>query len=119
MCTLERSRRLGHDIEQIDRLAVLHQVDALVLGLPLNADGSEGPIALEVRQFAQAIAKRIDLPLLLHNEYGTSVDAESDMILMGIATRKHRGLVDQLAAVHLLENFLNAAPEAMEREVKS
>jgi len=118
VCTLERSRRLGHDIEQIERLAGLHRADAIVLGLPLNADGSEGAIALEVRQFGQALAKRINLPLLFHNEYGTSVDAESDMVLIGIAPRKHRELVDQLAAVHLLESFLNTLREPPESEVR-
>ncbi len=116
VCTLERSRRLGHDIEQIARLAAENRADALVVGLPLNADGTEGPAALEVREFARAVEKRIGLAVCLHNEYGTSLDAEADLQLMGISSRKHRGLVDQLAAVHLLDDFLaGAGPLAAER----
>lgn len=117
--TLDRSRRLGHDLELIVRASRDAGACAIVVGLPCNADGSEGPAARSAREFAAALRKVADLPVLLHDEFGTTREAEADLLLAGVPISKHRAMVDQWAAIHLLEAFLAAgAPGAPSETVE-
>ena len=104
--TILRSRRLGHDLETIVRVAQRENAEAVVVGLPLNADSTEGPMALEVRQFGRALEKVSPVPVLYHNEFGTSEEAEADLILAGVRPHRRKQQIDPVAAVHLLERFL-------------
>lgn len=83
--------------------------DALVIGLPLNMDGTEGPAAREVRAFAQSITARLKLPVHFQDERLTSFDAEQRMAQTGRTHRQKRELRDALAACAVLEDFLGAS----------
>ncbi len=92
-----------------DRLADLardYGAEAFLLGLPINMDGSEGPMAEQARDFAETLRSRTDLPVELHDERLSSFSA--DQALAGHLTRnKRRARQDALAAADILQAFFN------------
>jgi putative Holliday junction resolvase len=80
---------------------------ALVLGLPVNMDGSEGPRAQATRAFARNLAPRIDVPIVLWDER-LSTAAVTRTLLEADASRKRRGeVVDKMAAAYILQGALD------------
>lgn len=83
-------------------------IDRLVIGLPLTALGDEGQMVDKVRVFAQKL-KRCGLPPVDEwDERFTSAEAERALREGGVSAKKQRGLVDQLAAQLMLQNYLDA-----------
>ena len=86
-----------------------HGVGGLVLGLPLEMDGREGPRCQSVRQFAANLLALRDLPAAFWDER-LSTAAVTRTLLEADASRKRRGeLVDKMAAAYILQGFLDAA----------
>ncbi len=99
----------GADVEQIAAIVVeLDAVEAIV-GLPRTLAGDEGPAAIEARQYARRLAVRIaPVPVRLLDERLTTVDAHRSLRDSGVDTRRHRAVVDQAAAVLILQAALDA-----------
>ena len=88
-------------------LATKHAAAGLVLGLPLNMDGSEGPRAQSTRAFARNLAPRTSLPILFWDERLSTV-AVTRTLMEADASRKRRGeVVDKLAAAYILQGALD------------
>jgi putative Holliday junction resolvase len=80
--------------------------DEIVIGLPLNMDGSEGAAAKAAREFAVEIGKLTSKPVHLHDERLTTFEADSRMAQSGRTHAQKKELRDALAAAALLEDFL-------------
>lgn len=89
--------------------------DGIVLGLPLLADGGESLTTRQVRNFAKRLKRRTPLPLYLMPELLSSQEAEADLREAGLARRRRAAVLDQQAAVRILESFLNQAEEHRRR----
>jgi putative Holliday junction resolvase len=85
-----------------------HGPDAIVLGMPLNMDGSEGAAAKDVRAFAAELAARTRLPVHLQDERLTSFEADARMAQSGRTHKQKKELRDALAAAAILEDWLDA-----------
>ena len=84
----------------------------ILLGLPLNMDGSEGPRAEKARQFAEML-RALDVPeVLLRDERRTSVEAHAILRANGRREKRHRQNVDAVAAQLILETFLGSVENA-------
>jgi putative Holliday junction resolvase len=83
-----------------------HGPDAIVLGLPLNMDGTEGPRAKLVREFGRALEARTDRPVHYQDERLTSHAAEGHLAGSGRTHRQKKQLRDALAAAEILRDFL-------------
>ena len=83
-----------------------HGPDALVVGLPLNMDGTEGAGAKDAREFGAAIGARAALPVHFHDERLSSFEADERMARSGRTHREKKELRDALAACAILEAFL-------------
>jgi putative transcription antitermination factor YqgF len=83
-----------------------HAPDALVMGLPLNMDGTEGPAAKDARAFAEQVQQRCGLVVHLQDERLTSFEADQRMARSGRTRGEKKELRDALAAAALLEDFL-------------
>ena len=108
-CTLARDTRDGFFSELL-ALLERERPDAVVLGLPLHVDGTECLTTRQVRNFAASLKRRMALPLYWMDEALTSRQAESDLREAGLSARAIKQVVDQQAAVRILETFL-AQPE--------
>lgn len=104
--TLRRSK-FTKDAERLAGIVEAEGVGALVIGLPLSMDGSEGPQAQSVRQFAVNLAERLDIPIALWDER-LSTAAVTRALLAADASRKRRAeVVDKLAAAYILQGALD------------
>jgi putative Holliday junction resolvase len=107
---LETLRR-AKDRSDIDRLAALvveHEVTEVVVGEPVHLSGASGASAADAGAYAQALADRIpDVPVQLIDERLSTVTAASHLREGGIDSRKQRSVIDQAAAVVILQSFLD------------
>lgn len=94
--------------EQIAQVVDREEVGAVVLGLPLNMDGSEGPQAQKVKAFAERLRQHIQVPIFFQDERLSSFGAREKLESTGLPKAKQRGLVDALAAAEILQSFLDA-----------
>lgn len=83
-------------------------VERLVLGLPKNMDGSEGPRAEKSRAFRELLLRDSGLPVILWDERRSSVEAHAILHAVGKKERVHRKTVDAVAASLILEGYLGS-----------
>ncbi|MFI2794805.1 Holliday junction resolvase RuvX [Haloferula sp. A504] len=94
-------------IDRIAGIAGERRIRTLVLGLPLNLDGEEGPAAAKVRKFAEKLAARLpEIPLVLVDESHTTVDAAEKLRQAGRKARRQKEVIDQAAAVEILRRWM-------------
>jgi len=100
-------KKFSVDVEALLGHMATHRPAGLVLGLPINMDGSEGPRAQATRAFARNLAMRIDVPIVLWDER-LSTAAVTRTLLEADASRKRRGeVVDKMAAAYILQGALD------------
>ena len=86
------------------------QVETLVLGLPRNMDGSEGPRAEKSRAFRELLIQESGLPVVLWDERRSSIEAHAILHAGGKREKQHRKTVDAVAASLILEGYLGSLP---------
>lgn len=103
--TLRRSPD-GAELGVLARIVEEYAAVEVVVGLPLSLSGEEGRAASHARRYAEAIARRTRVPVRLVDERLTTVTAHQALYGSGRPGRKHRGVVDQVAATLILEQAL-------------
>ena len=99
----------GGLIEKIRQVATDQAADAIVFGLPLNMDGTEGDQAKRVRDFAAETIKQVKLPLFFQDERLSTFDAEKKLAALGITRKKKKKHLDAIAAAAILQAFIDTA----------
>ncbi len=92
--------------EKIVSEAKTRNVQRLVLGLPKNMDGSEGPRAEKCREFGEKLKTMTDIELVMWDERRSSIEAHQILHANGKKEKKHRKTVDAVAASIILEGYL-------------
>jgi len=95
------------DAKHLLALAAERNAVGFVLGLPLNMDGSEGPRAQSTRAFARNLGKLTELPIALWDERLSTVAVERDLIAADVSRKKRAAVIDQHAAVFILQGALD------------
>jgi putative holliday junction resolvase len=104
------------DLQQLASLVREHEAIEVIVGLPVNLAGREGPAAALTRQYAEALAKVIDpVPVRLSDERMSTVTASRRLSERGVRGRRQRAVVDQAAAVEILQGWLDARRAGMTR----
>ncbi len=101
-------------LEQIQKFVNEHEPDALVVGLPLNMDGTEGGAVTQARAFALALEKHVSKPVHLHDERLSSYAADERMSQTGLTHGQKKARRDALAAAEILQRFLDHAASSDE-----
>jgi len=104
--TLRRAG-LQRDLRTLAGLARDREVATVVVGLPRSLNGSEGPQARKVRAFVDALRGAVTVPIVTWDERFTTVAAEHALIEGGVSRHRRKGLVDKVAAVLILQNYLD------------
>ena len=99
--------KFGADLAALRRFVVGERIIGLVLGLPLNMDGSESPRSQSSRSFAKNIAD-LEFPILLWDERWSTVAAERFMIEADMSRAKRAERIDSAAAAHILQGAIDA-----------
>ena len=105
LLTLTRTTS-AKDLAAIGEVARTYEVSRVVLGLPLNMDGTEGSSARLARAFAPKLEAALGVPVELHDERLSSFEAETRLRGRGISARDQRGRLDAEAAAVILESWL-------------
>lgn len=95
------------DAQEIRGIAQGRQAAGIVLGLPRNMNGSEGPRCQSVRAFAKTLAGQLDLPLTYWDERLSTVEAERSLLEGGLSRRRRAELVNHVAASIILQGLLD------------
>ncbi|MBT5873190.1 MAG: Holliday junction resolvase RuvX [Candidatus Latescibacteria bacterium] len=101
------SRNQADALSQIAKLIQDYESSLVVIGLPINMDGTEGKMAQEVHAFARKIEERTGSKVLTWDERLTSTAAERTMTEMGRSTRGRKSEIDRIAATLILQGFLD------------
>jgi len=104
--TLSR-KNIEADVNAISQIAERHGAVQIVIGLPLNMDGTSGEQAEKAKSFGRKLAKAIGLPVVYEDERLTTISAIRTLTLQGIKTGNKKDLVDRQAAAIILQKFLD------------
>ena len=100
-------RKFGADAAELLGIAKRENAGALVIGLPLNMDGSEGPRAQSTRSFQRNLERLTDLPMAFWDERLSTVAAERALIGMDVSRAKRDARIDAAAAAFILQGALD------------
>jgi putative Holliday junction resolvase len=97
------------DIAELVRLVEEHEAVQIVVGLPVQLNGTEGTAAIDIRAYAERLARSVGaVPIALADERMSTVVATRRLAERGVRGRRQRAVVDQAAAVEILQSWLDA-----------
>ncbi len=103
----EQENKLRRTLSRIEALISQYEVEKIVLGYPKHLNNSVGERALKSEEFAELLRKRTNLEVILWDERLTTVAANQVLKLGGLDVKKKAGVVDKLAAVLILQGYLD------------
>ncbi|MEJ2859747.1 Holliday junction resolvase RuvX [Actinomycetospora flava] len=106
----------GTDLDRLVALVDEHEVVEVVVGLPRTLAGRDGPAAQTARAYAEALTGRLTVPVVLSDERLTTVTATRTLSDRGVKGRKQRRVIDQAAAVEILQGYLDGRRAARRAE---
>ena len=99
--------KFGKDAPALLKVFAAERVSAVVVGLPVNMDGSEGPRVQATRAFVRNMAPLTDLPFVFWDERLSTVAAERSLIEMDYSRKRRAGMIDSAAASFILQGALD------------
>lgn len=102
-----RRTKFTVDAKTIREVVEKNQVGALVIGFPLNLDGSEGPRAQSTRAFARSLAAHVDVPMVLWDERLSTAAVERHLIEADASRKRRAEVIDRMAAAYILQGALD------------
>jgi putative Holliday junction resolvase len=106
METLRRTK-FSADAEKLEKIVAEQNVGGLVIGLPLNMDGSDGPSAQSARAFGRNLAARLPLPIVYWDERLSTVAVTRTLLDADASRRRRAEVVDKMAAAYILQGVLD------------
>ena len=100
-------KKLKDDVAALNRVIAGRDIGGLIVGLPMNMDGGEGPRCQSVRQFAANIAPFIDLPSAFWDERLSTVAVERTLIDQDVSRQRRDAVIDAHAAAFILQGALD------------
>ncbi|WP_226780638.1 Holliday junction resolvase RuvX [Oceaniglobus trochenteri] len=102
-----RRKKFGVDAAKLLEITTARQITGLVLGLPLNMDGSEGPRAQSTRAFARNLERLTDLPIAFWDERLSTVAATRALLEADTSRKRRSEVIDHVAAGYILQGALD------------
>lgn len=102
------------DAAQIAQLAAENQITRIIIGEALNGEGLPTPQSRHASRLAEAIREQTSIPVEMWDESGSTKAARESRILMGVSRRKRSGHLDDVAAMMILQSYLDAHTSAPE-----
>lgn len=102
-----RRTKFTQDAERLLRILESEKVSALIVGLPVNMDGSEGPRAQSTRAFARNLSRHTDLPIAFWDERLSTAAAERTLLDADASRKRRAEVIDKMAAAYILQGALD------------
>lgn len=110
----KEENKLRQTLQRIEALIVEYEVGEIVLGMPRHMNASEGDRVLKTEEFADMLRRRTGLPVGFHDERLTTVAADRAMMEAGIRRENRKEYVDKIAAVFILQGYLQIRAQKAE-----
>lgn len=101
-------------VKEICDFAAENEVGTIVAGLPLNMNGTEGPMAREVMDFCDRLRARAGIPVIMWDERLTSLQIERDLVFMDVSRAKRKKINDMLSAQIILQSYMDSKKKSDE-----
>lgn len=98
---------MNRDLEYLSGVIARETVEGIVIGLPKNMNGTEGPMAEKIRDFGRRLEEKTGLPVIFWDERLTTLAAERTLLEADLSRKKRKQKIDQVAAVFILQNYLD------------
>ncbi len=102
-----RRKKFTADAERLAALAAERKIAGIVIGLPLNMDGTEGPSAQRARAFARNLPRILDLPVAFWDERLSTAAMERELIALDTSRAKRAEKIDEMAATFILQGAID------------
>ena len=102
-----RRTKFTEDVKLMSKAIDANEVGALVIGLPINLDGSEGRRAQSTRAFARNLANHLDLPMVFWDERLSTAAVERHLIEADASRKRRAEVIDRMAAAYILQGALD------------
>lgn len=102
-----RRKKFTLDVAQLSQIITVENIGGLVIGLPLNMDGTEGPRAQATRAFVRNLQDKIELPIAYWDERLSTVAAERSLLEQDVSRAKRADRIDSAAASFILQGALD------------
>ncbi len=102
-----RRRSMEEDLKEISLILAQFNIDKIVVGLPKNMDGTLGKQAEMVFQWIKTVQEKINIPVETWDERLSTVEASKILLEADLSRKKRKGVIDKLAAVIILQGYLN------------
>jgi putative holliday junction resolvase len=102
-----RRTKFTEDVKLMSKAIDANEVGALVIGLPINLDGSEGRRAQSTRAFARNLANHLDLPMVFWDERLSTAAVERHLIEADASRKRRAEVIDRMAAAYVLQGALD------------
>lgn len=106
LSTIQR-KKFTHDLKILLEVVDQHDVTAIVIGLPLNLDGSEGPRVQATRAFARNVGQHTDIPLIFWDERLSTAAVERTLLEADASRKRRAEVIDKMAAAYILQGALD------------
>jgi putative Holliday junction resolvase len=114
LCTLTRTNR-QRDITAIGDLVSIHEVERIIIGLPISLDGTVGTQAEKVQKFGNRLAKGLKVPVEFLDERFTTSEAEEILDRVNMDPKERKKVIDQISAVIILDEYLRSNTNTSEK----
>jgi putative holliday junction resolvase len=114
--TIQRTKFTA-DVAELIKVISTHHVVGLVIGMPLNMDGSEGPRAQSTRAFVRNLTPKVDLPMMLWDERLSTAAVTRTLLEADASRARRQQVVDKMAAAYILQGVLDRLFRMREQEV--
>ena len=99
---------LDEALEKLEKILLNYAINKIVVGNPLNMNGTKGPAAEKALLFAEKLRQRLDQEIVMIDERLSSISAEKTLISAGVSRKNRRKVKDKMAAVLILETYISA-----------
>lgn len=109
--TRQEENKLRRTLARIEALVEEYQIETIVLGYPKNMDDSIGERARKTEDFRDMLIRRTGLPVILWDERLTTIEANDILIQSGVRRENRKKVIDKIAAVLILQSWLDSVQE--------
>jgi len=94
------------DLNEIKRIIEEYKADSVVIGMPINMDGTKGKSAEKVNEFVEVLKGRLSIPVYTYDERLSTKESEKFLISANVSRKKRKQVIDKMAAQLILESYL-------------
>ncbi len=94
------------DLKEIEKIVGEYKAESVVVGMPINMDGTKGKSAEKVNEFVETLKSRLSIPVHTYDERLSTKESEKFLISADVSRKKRKSVIDKMAAQLILESYL-------------